>query len=137
MEDKLRAIFEKYGLYFELGNAWNLSAYPSNDDMQIEYTYYKRPKQKITLYRNRYYMNPPELQAIMDKWYDLSAETGDKGSCVIGAGFHFEWKGDEYFMTACSPWQGSLSWEAHTGTIKFMLEDLGATNVWYDCGRMD
>lgn len=25
--DELLAIFKKYGLYFELGNAWNLSAY--------------------------------------------------------------------------------------------------------------
>lgn len=137
LTDKLRAIFEKYGVYFELGNAWNLSAYPIDDDMVIEYTKYKKPKQTIYLYHHRYYMNPPELQAIMDKWYDLSAETGDKGSCVLGAGFHFEWKGDEYFMCACSPWQGSLSWEAHEKTIKFMLEDLGATGIWYDCGRMD
>lgn len=27
LEDELRKIFEKYGLYFELGNAWNLSCY--------------------------------------------------------------------------------------------------------------
>lgn len=26
-EEKLQEIFGKYGLYFELGNAWNLSAY--------------------------------------------------------------------------------------------------------------
>ena len=26
-EDEFRKIFEKYGVYFELGNAWNLSCY--------------------------------------------------------------------------------------------------------------
>ena len=26
-EDEFRKIFEKYGLYYELGNAWNLSCY--------------------------------------------------------------------------------------------------------------
>lgn len=26
-EDEFKKIFEKYGLYFELGNAWNLSCY--------------------------------------------------------------------------------------------------------------
>ena len=28
VEEELTAIFRKYGLYYELGNAWNLSAYP-------------------------------------------------------------------------------------------------------------
>ena len=28
VEEQLQAIFRKYGLYFELGNAWSLSAYP-------------------------------------------------------------------------------------------------------------
>lgn len=27
LEEEFRNIFEKYGLYFELGNAWNLSCY--------------------------------------------------------------------------------------------------------------
>ena len=26
-EDEFRKLFEKYGFYYELGNAWNLSAY--------------------------------------------------------------------------------------------------------------
>lgn len=28
VEEELIAIFRKYGLYYELGNAWNLTAYP-------------------------------------------------------------------------------------------------------------
>ena len=70
-------------------------------------------------------------------WYNLSLKEGDKGSCVLGAGFRFEWKNNSYFMGACSPWQGSLSWEAHTDTIKQMLIDIGATDIYYDWGRMD
>lgn len=27
----LQDLFSKYGLYYELGNAWNLSAYPINE----------------------------------------------------------------------------------------------------------
>lgn len=27
LEDEFRKIFEKYGIYYELGNAWNLSCY--------------------------------------------------------------------------------------------------------------
>lgn len=28
VEEELQAIFRKYGLYFEMGESWNLSAYP-------------------------------------------------------------------------------------------------------------
>lgn len=38
LEDSFYDIFEKYGLYFELGHSWNLTAYPINDDMKVEYT---------------------------------------------------------------------------------------------------
>ena len=134
--DKFMKIFEKRGLYYELGNAWNLSVYPINDDMDIEYTKYERPKKTIYLHRGNF-LNPSELSEIMDKWYDLSAKESDEGSCVLGAGFEFEWQDDDYFMPACSPWQGSLSWEAHKDTIEQMLEDVGATEIWYNWGRMD
>ena len=40
--DKFNKIFEKYGLYYELGNAWNLTCC-LNDDVEVEYTYYERP----------------------------------------------------------------------------------------------
>ena len=41
-EQQFLAIFEKYGLYYEFGHSWNLSAYPDKDDMDIEYTVYER-----------------------------------------------------------------------------------------------
>ena len=134
--EKFMKIFEKYGLYFELGNAWNLSCYCIDDKTEVEYTHYEKPK-KIFYLHSGNFLNPNELQNIMDIWYDLSKKEGEGGSCVLGAGFKFEWNGDSYFMPAQSPWQGSISWEAHKDTIKKMLEDVGATEIYYNWGRMD
>jgi len=135
-EEKLLKIFEKYGCYWELGNSWNLSAYPIDDDSEIEFTPYARPKKVIDLFmwdRNI----PTELRKIMNEWYALSEAEGDKGSCVIGAGFSFEWNGNKYFMNSCSPWQGSISWESHNSDVKQMLVKIGATNIQYNWGRLD
>ena len=132
----LEKIFKKYGVYWEQGNAWNLSAYPNDDDMEIEFTPYSRPKERKYLYTWDSSI-PSELREIMDKWYEWSKLEGDKGSCVLGAGFKFTWNGDDYFMGACSPYQGSMSWEASKDKIATMLRRIGAENICYDWGRMD
>ena len=80
---------------------------------------------------------PIQLKNIMDMWYELSKNTGDIGSCVLGAGFKFEWNGDEYFMSAQSPYQGSISWEKHIDVVKQALENIGATEIYYNWGRID
>lgn len=134
--DGLHELFEKYGVYWELGNAWNLSAYPIDDDLEIEFTSYARPKQRKDLYMWDKSV-APELRKIMDAWYTLSESEGEGGSCVIGAGFKFTWNDDDYFMCACSPYQGSLSWEKHKDAVRFMLQGIGAENISYDWGRMD
>lgn len=134
-EKGFSSIFEKWGLYYEIGDAWNLSAYPINE-MEVEYTKYKKPKETIRLYRG-ILSAPSELSEIMDTWYELSKEVGDIGSCVLGAGFEFEWEDSKYFMSACSPYQGSISWETHKDKIKEMLEDIGATEIYYKWGNMD
>lgn len=134
--DKFEKIFERYGLYYELGNAWNLSCYTISGDTEVEYTYYEKPKKEIYLH-NGNLLNPKELQNIMNIWYDLSKKEGDKGSCVLGAGFSFEWQNNKYFMPAQSPWQGSCSWEAHKDVIHKMLEDIGTTEIYYNWGIMD
>ena len=135
--EELEAIFDKYGLYYEFGNMWNLSAYLRDDDIKVEYTEYDRPKETIYLYCGGGSDNPYELQVIMNTWYELSKQVGDQGSCVLGAGFEFEWKNDKYFMGACSPYQDSLSWEEPKNKIQKMLEDIGATNIYYKWGNMD
>ncbi len=80
---------------------------------------------------------PMELDDIMTWWWSASKKTGDIGSCVLGAGFTFEYKGDEWKMAACSPWQGSMSWEAHRGEVELMLSNIGCKNIRYHWGMMD
>ena len=38
--DEFNELFEKYGLYYELGFSYTLSAYPSDDTLEVEYTHY-------------------------------------------------------------------------------------------------
>ena len=109
-----------------------------DDDMEIEFTDYtqdvKPDPEYIYVTKNEVL---PELKNIMIAWYELSEKTGDRGCCVIGAGMNFEYKGKPYKMSACSPYQGENSWTPHVETVKEMLRDIGATNINWDCGRMD
>ena len=132
----LRKLFALHDLYWELGDMWNLSAFPIDDDMEIEFTDYGRPKEKRSLYMWDNTI-PSALREIMDRWYKLSEAVGDKGSCVIGAGFDFTWNGIDYHMCSCSPWQGSISWETPKDEVKEMLENIGATNIIYNWGILD
>lgn len=138
MQQKFSAILKKYGLWYELGQSWNLSCYLINDDMEVEYTDYtediKPEPEFIFLGKDNI---PTELKAIMRLWFTMSKATGDKGACVIGAGFTFEWEGKTYKMAACSPWQGELSWIPHVEKIRELLIAIGAENVVWNCGRMD
>lgn len=78
-----------------------------------------------------------KFKEIAKVWFDLSEKVGDKGSCVLGAGFHFKYDDKPYFMPAQSPWQGSISWETHKDDIEEMLIAAGATDIWYEWGNMD
>ena len=132
---KLEAIFEKYGVYYELGNAWNLTVFPIHDDVEVEYTeYFIEEEHHIYLGCKDV---PNELESIMTTWNILSDAVGDSGSCVSGAGFKFHYQGKKYFMSACSPWQGSCSWESCKGIIEEMLKDAGATSINYCWGTLD
>ena len=137
LEIEFENLFNKYGLYYEFGEAWNLTCYPIYNELEVEYTVYEKPQPTIHLYRHEVNNNPPELQKIMDIWYELSSKVGDEGSCVLGAGFKFKWQDKKYFMLACSPYQGSISWEKHKDTIEVLLKDIGAEDIQYDWGRMD
>lgn len=133
--NSLEKEFKELGIYWELGDAWNCSFYPVYDDMDIEYTKYEKPKSAIHIYHHSNCL--PELKLIMKEWYDKSKTTGDSGGCVLGAGFEFEYKGDKYYMSACSPWQGEGSWTPHVSWVKQNLEFLGAINIQWHCGRLD
>ena len=137
LDEKFREIFEKYGLYFEQGNAWNLSAYPIDDNMEVEYTIYTKSQPTTHLYYHSKDCYIQDLATIMEVWFRLSECHGDSGSCVLGAGFEFEYNSEKYFMHACSPHQGSLSWETDKDLIAAMLTGIGAINIYYHWGNMD
>ena len=139
-ENKMQQFFKKYGLYFELGDTWNLSVYPIDEELyeQIEYTSYEKGikgKPKEIGLKSTDVL--PELKQIMGFWFDESAKVGDVGSCVIGSGIEFEYKGSTYFMDAMSPYQGSMSWETPLPKVMSKLEEIGAVNVKYCAGMMD
>jgi hypothetical protein len=138
LQDKFSELLKKYSLYYELGNAWNLSCYPTDDDMEIEYTDYSnevKPEPEFIYLGKADVL--PELKNIMIAWHEMSKLTGDQGCCVVGACMKFDYNGKTYEMAACSPWQGENSWTPHVTTIKLMLGNIGATNIKWDCGRMD
>lgn len=135
----LQSIFSKYDMYFELGNSWNMTVYCNQDDDHVEYTdYSEREKSELVdiynMYQNEILI---ELRLIAKNWYDLSSSEKDTGSCVIGAGFIFDYNEEKYKLHAQSCWQGSLTWEKYIDVVKNQLEFIGAKNITYDWGRMD
>lgn len=139
LEEKFLELFNKYNLYYELGNAWNLTCYPTDDNMEIEYTDYTADikPDPITIYNHKTYGVPLELFLIKQEWDDLSSTTQYLGgSCTIGDGFEFIYKEIEYFMV--SPYyQGSCIYEHWIDTIKEKLKEIGAENIHYNYGRLD
>lgn len=79
----------------------------------------------------------PEIASIMELWFQLAKETGDKGCCTIGEYMEFLYKGIRYRMAAQSPYQGDYSWSKHVDTIENHLKNLGATEIYMNYGRMD
>lgn len=136
---KLEKLFEQHGIYWELGDSWNLSFFPvTENDSHIQYTRYNKPKEAEFIYDTMPEAAcPSELMQIMKEWYKLSSVTGDKGGCVIGAKMIFEYNGKLYHMAPCSPWQGEGSWTPHVEYIKSKLAEIGATNIQWDYGMLD
>jgi len=80
---------------------------------------------------------PQELNDIDQEWTSLANKHGDEGSCVIGAGFNFDFNSRKYRMTPGGKWQGSISWESYITVIRHKLHDAGAENIGYDWGDLD
>ena len=136
-DGKLLEIFHKYGLYYELGHSWNLSAYPDTIDYDdIEYTSYEKEPEPIYIYSHSTDI-PKELIVIKHMWDKLSSTTIHLGgSCIIGDGFEFKYKDIRYKM-ATPNHQGSCIYEHWKDAIKKELETIGATEIYYNYGRMD
>ena len=124
-------LLESYGLFYELGDAWNLGTY-----------YRKSPEdtknQEGGDSENPIYITksdcPEELEEIRASWEARQNEYGDVGSAVIGAGFTFKFLGKFYKMRPQGRWQGSLSWESSVNAIKQMLIDALCENVVFHDG---
>lgn len=80
---------------------------------------------------------PEKLQEIQNTWAEWQKEYGDRGSCVLGAGFEFDYEDKKYSMPPIGPWQGSCSWEASKDQVETLLTEAGATNIRYHWGHMD
>jgi len=134
-DEKLRSLLDKYGLYYELGNSWNLTVFPSGNIEDWEYTDYEKPKEIIAIVNE--FNAPCWLCRIIHWWKEDILKTGDIGSCVVGAYVEFENEGKKYKLYPPSPYQGSMSWEHGVEEVMKMLRENGCTNVRYNCGIMD
>lgn len=140
--DELENLFKDEGIFWELGNAWNLTFY-SGEDREIEYTVYNEQLLETEETFPEYIWLgcqkevPKELTHIMQVWYDLGHKTGDIGGCVIGQKMVFTYDNQKYEMCPITGWQGEGSWVPHVPIIKALLESIGATNVKWYCGRLD
>lgn len=131
------SIFKKYGLYYELGNAWNLSCYPDGIEYEdIEYTSYEVNPEPKYIYSDSEDI-PTELLVIKHMWDNLSETTTHLGGSITsGDGFKFVYKGNYYKMIPPF-YQGSMIYEHWINVIKTELKGIGATEIHYDYGHMD
>lgn len=133
--EKLELIAHDYGLYIEHCDSCHCLFAPNGDIEDYEYTWFAKEK-PIYLY------NPTDaptnaIEDIMHYWHTESAKAGDHGGCVIGAYLEFWFNGNPYRMLPQSPWQGELSWLEPLDKVKQMLTEAGATEIIWNCGRLD
>lgn len=94
-------------------------------------------KEVIRIYERNQSEMPKELVEIQNLWKGLANAYGDSGTCVLGAGFYFKYKGKDYKMLPISCWQGSISWEFCKDTIQALLKRIGCEDICYEWGNMD
>ncbi|WP_336786923.1 hypothetical protein [Paenibacillus sp. MMO-177] len=141
IQTELNKLFEKHRYYYELGHAWNLSIV-SIDDIEIEGLVREEVKEtKLVIFTNNTIEQAPaEIADIQrfwsDKIKDYVSKKGDVGSCVVGAGFTFEYQGERYKLPPLGA-QGSVVWEDSADEIMRLLIGVGATNIKYNWGVLD
>lgn len=80
---------------------------------------------------------PPILAHIARVWADKARAHGDKGACVAGEGFEFDYAGTRWQLLYGDKPMGSLGWEAAKDDIEAMLRGAGCTNIRFRCGWLD
>lgn len=134
---EFQTLLSVYGLYYELGEHWNLGTYYKDGEP------HKTPKPDIkgAHPNNPIYIRknacPADLEPIRAEWEKRQNQYGEGGSCVIGAGFSFRFKNLFYWMRPQGRWQGSCSWEDSIDEIRVMLNDAGCENIVFHYGNMD
>lgn len=137
LEEEFRTLLDDYGIYYELGNSWNLSYYPSSADIEdFEYTDYESKKEQAPIRFSIYNKGtlPEKIEKVVDLWHKLVQIYGTNGSCVTGDGIKFTYQGNTYFMN--TNYNQSDSVEHVIEETKRALEYIGATEIRYDWGHM-
>lgn len=132
---KLEAILEKHHMYLEHCDYCHTEICCGFDDSEVEYTVFHKEK---PVYIRKIYDCPDSIiYDIMETWKQKCLETGDKGSCVIGAYMEFRYHDVLYRMIPPTVFQGSISWESSVPLIENMLKAVGATEIHYHWGSLD
>lgn len=132
----LDKILAKYGLYCELGNSWNLSVFPSTSDIEDwEYTEYEKPKETEHIHHWKIDEYDERIRSVYNTWLEAVKRIGTYGSCVIGDGINFNLDGEPYFFS--TNYNQSDSRDEVIKITEAKLKEIGATDIWYYCGRLD
>jgi hypothetical protein len=134
---ELLSLLGSYGLFYELGEHWNLGTYYIDEEPPEELkddTEGENPQNPIYIRKS---LCPSELEPIRTEWERRQNEYGDVGSTVRCAAFTFKFKDTYYRMPPQGQWQGSCSWESSVDEIKHLLEQAGCENVKYHYGELD
>lgn len=143
--DDLEKILNEYDLYLEHLDNCHCHFYEAKDGMVVQYTMINKPKE-YDLIRPNYcrerwtdepFDYPKELDDIMNAWRDYSAKLNHAGLCIIGECIEFDYKGNKYRMHSQCVYQGEEHYHQCAEYVRPLLEEIGATKIYINYGRLD
>lgn len=143
LEDSFNKMLESYGVYYELGHAWNAGLFVIDDKKTPWFIPGPNTeKEPVSLYCRRLdEIQLPALRSVAQTWKDLELlpinDGKDIGSCIIGAHFKFTYQDEKYNLYPFGRYQSDFSYSQYEKVITELLKSFGATNIYYDCGCMD